>query len=99
MLYDSFKSLDSEVEAALFEDEGSIGEIVQDLYEIGCRNIIVTSSENNPQLPETSYTVSITFTQNGATQTLFLRDILSFDGDDNAVVWNEGDFFSKHEEA
>lgn len=98
MEYINYKSLDVVVEAAIFEDESDIGEIVQDLYETDCRNIYVVSSANNPQLPETSFLVSITFTQNGTTQTLFLGDILSFDGVDNAVVWNEGDFFSKHEE-
>ena len=97
MIYETYKNREHEVEAALFEDVEDIGEIVMNLYYVGCNNISVVNTPNNPQLEDTSYTTSIAFTQNGVVQVLFFGDILSFDEDDNAVVWNEEDFLNEFE--
>ena len=97
MFYYVYKNREQEIEAGKFESLEDVGVIVQNLYDVGCQTIFVTTSPRNPQLEDTSYITTITFTQNGVVQFLLMGDFLSFDENGNAVVWNEEDFLEQYE--
>lgn len=97
MNYQTYKNREKQVEAAKFENLEDIGEMVQALFDSGCGYINVKDVPLNPQLEDTSYITTIAFKQNDTIQVLFLGDILSFDEDDNAVVWDEEDFLNNYE--
>ncbi|MCK9530463.1 MAG: hypothetical protein M0R77_07870 [Gammaproteobacteria bacterium] len=97
MYYQTYTTKDAVVEAALFEDTDAIGDIVQNLYDSKATSVYLTVVANNPQLADTTHTITITFIQNGVLQVLFLGDMLVFDENDNAIVWNQEDFLEKYE--
>lgn len=97
MFYEVYVSKEQQVEAAIFETENDIGEVVQNLYDSGATYVNVTKVPLNPHLEDTSYITTVSFMQNGVLQTMVIGDVLSFDEEDNAVVWNEADFFEKYE--
>lgn len=97
MNYQTYKNREQQVEAVKFENLEDVGELVQNLFDSGCDYINVKDVPLNPQLEDTSYIVTIAFKQNDTTQVLFLEDVLSFDTEDNAVVWNEEDFLEQYE--
>ena len=100
MDFKEYKGKDQIVEAIQFDegDEVYVGDIVQGLYESGCSVVTVNCTPVNPQLEISSYTTSITFFQNGVTQTLFMGDYLVYDEDDNAIVYSEQSFLDEFEE-
>lgn len=97
MNYQTYKNREKQVEAVKFENLEDVGELVQNLFDSGCEYINVKDVPLNPQLEDTSYITTIAFKQNGTVQVLFFGDILSFDMEDNAVVWNEEDFLDEFE--
>lgn len=97
MFYEFYKNRTHEVEAGVFDSLEDVGDIVNNLFEAGIKHITVLSTPANPQLEDTSYITSISFTQNGVLQVLFFGDVLAFDEEDNAVVWNEEDFLEQYE--
>lgn len=93
MLYETYVHYAEEVEAAQFyNQEGNVAEVVQNLVDSGVRFVTVNIVPNFPQQENSSLITTITFLQNGVSQTLFEGDFLTFDDNDNAVVWNEDDF-------
>lgn len=97
MFYEVYVSKEQQVEAAIFETENDIGEVVQNLYDSGATYVNVTKVPLNPHLEDTSYITTVAFMQNGVLQTMVIGDVLSFDEDDNAVVWNEEGFLKEYE--
>lgn len=97
MDFDVYESYEKLVEAGVFDSTNQIGNIVDNLFQAGCKTITVTSVPRNPQLEDTTYVTSISFVQNGVVQSLFEGDVLSFDEEDNVVVWNYEDFLEEYE--
>ena len=82
MIYNVYESLNSTIEATeVLSTE--VGNIVQDLYDIGCSKVIVDTSPTSPQLVESDYITSITFLYNGDLHVAFEGDYIAFDEEEN----------------
>ena len=96
--FKDYKTKDRIVEATLFHDTDDVGELVQQLYDVGCTQITVVIHKVNPQLEESTLLTSISLVQNGVAQTIFEFDYVVFDDDDNVVVLSPLDFDREYEE-
>ena len=86
-----------DVDAVQFGDEEDIGNIIQLLWDFGCKRVTVVSSSLNPQLDISTFVTSIHFVKDGISYYLFLNDYVFWDEYAKLYTLDETDFLNLYE--